>query len=93
MNAPEPPPAPQKMFLLRALVAFVESMRTAITFQLAQYFALQRFDESRNRNKNGNALVANRVNQVGRFQRINQDHSARQDRWNKYSQHLAEDMA
>src|SRR3984885_16151276 len=93
MNAPEPPPAPQKMFLVRALVAFVESLRTAITFHLAQYFALQRFDESRNRNQNGDALVANHVNQVGGLQRIDEDHGARQKRRNEYSQHLAEYMA
>src|SRR5580698_4842892 len=93
MNAPEPPPAPQKMLLFRALVAFVESLRTAVMLHLAQDFALQRFDESRNRNEHGNALVANHVNQVGRLQRIAEDQGARQKRRNEYSQHLAEHVA
>ena len=93
MDAPESPPAQKKVSLLGACDIFAKSFRPAIALELAQNFALQRFDKSRNRHQHGYALVANHVNQAGGLERVNKDHGAREKRGNEYSQHLAEDVA
>src|SRR5579862_5410320 len=93
MNSPEPPPAPQEVFLRTMLEIVAKFVGDSIAFLLALHFALQRLDKPWDGHQNRHAFALDGVREIRRAQGVDEHYGAGQQRRNEYTQHLPEHMA
>src|SRR6266849_3676488 len=88
MDLAESPPAAEKMLLFTQGEILSKLIYFSLTLLLAFDFALQRLNETGNRDDNGNPLPPDRVHEFCGPERIVEYNSASQHRGDEYSEHM-----
>src|SRR2546429_9119613 len=80
----------RSLFRLREIPA--KCLQPSVSLLTTFHFPLKGFDESRNRDQYGDALLPDGIHQIGWLQRIGEDHRGPEHRRNKQAKHLAKDV-
>ena len=92
MDPAEPPPAAKKVLAVCRREIPPKLIYFPIAFHITFDLTFERFNETRNRDKDGDPLSPDRVHEVRRPEGVEENNSARKHRRNEQSEHLAKDM-
>src|SRR5437870_13863828 len=70
VNAPESPPTEKKVLLFRLREIPAKCLQPSVSLLTTFHFPLKGFDDSRNRDQYGDALLPDGIHQIGWLQRI-----------------------